>query len=73
MTRKKILVVEGEKILAMDNARRLRNMGYAVSAVAASGEEAVERAEKTKPDLVLKDFRLKEILGGIPFGSGVLL
>jgi len=55
----KILVVEDENIVAKDIENSLKSLGYAVSAVVSSGEEAVKSAEDTHPDLVLMDIVLK--------------
>ncbi len=61
----KILVVEDESIVAMDIKHRLENMGYIVPAITSSGEEAVEKASETNPDLVLMDIVLKGEMDGI--------
>lgn len=61
----KILVVEDESIVAMDIKHRLENMGYKVPAITSSGEEAVEKAAETSPDLVLMDIVLKGEMDGI--------
>lgn len=63
--RKKILLVEDETIIAKDIKSRLENMGYVVSGVVASGEEAIKAAEKVMPDLVLMDIILKGKMDGI--------
>ena len=61
----KILVVEDESIVAMDIKHRLENMGYIVPAITSSGEEAVEKASETDPDLILMDIVLKGEIDGI--------
>jgi PAS domain S-box-containing protein len=61
----KILIVEDEGIVAMDIKNRLLSLGYAVPAVVFSGEEAIEKAAETQPDLVLMDIRLKGEINGI--------
>ena len=61
----KILVVEDESIVAMDIKHRLENMGYIVPAITSSGEEAVEKASETNPDLILMDIVLKGEIDGI--------
>lgn len=61
----KILVVEDESIVAMDIKHRLENMGYIVPAITSSGEEAVEKASESNPDLVLMDIVLKGEMDGI--------
>ena len=40
----KILVVDDEAIITMQLEERLSSMGYTISGMAASGEEAVEKA-----------------------------
>jgi signal transduction histidine kinase/CheY-like chemotaxis protein len=59
-----ILVVEDEYLVALDIQRRLEHMGHA-PIVVHSGEEAVQRAAKTRFDLVLMDIKLKGALDGI--------
>lgn len=61
----KILVVEDEKIIAINLKENLESLGYAVVAIADSGEQAVEKASKYHPDLVLMDIRLKGNIDGI--------
>jgi PAS domain S-box-containing protein len=61
----KILVVEDESIVAMDIKHRLESMNYIVPAIISSGEEAVEKALKTYPDLILMDIVLKGEMDGI--------
>ena len=61
----RILIVEDEKIVAMDVRNMLENLGYSVPAIAASGEEALEKIEETKPDLVLMDIMLENSMDGV--------
>ncbi len=60
----KILIVEDERITAEDLAEVLKDLGYQVSAVVSSGEEALREAERNPPDLVLMDIRIKGDLDG---------
>jgi len=62
---KQILVVEDEGLIAADIQTRLERMGYAVPAVAHSGEEAIRCARSRRIDLVLMDIRLKGEMDGI--------
>ncbi len=55
----RILIVEGESIVAEDIKRRLQDRGYTVSAVVSFGEEAIQKIEETKPDVVLMDIALR--------------
>ena len=61
----KILVVENESIVAMDIKNRLMRLGYDVPSIAYAGEEAVEKATKICPDLVLMDIMLRGEMDGI--------
>jgi AmiR/NasT family two-component response regulator len=65
MVEGRILVVEDEHIVAMGIRAMLKNLGYTVTGVASSGEDAISKAESTKPDLVLMDITLKGDLDGI--------
>lgn len=65
MTITKVLIVEDEGIVARDLRDRLLEMGYVVSAIAATGEEALKKAAETRPDLVLMDIRIKGAMDGI--------
>ncbi|MGB7758458.1 MAG: response regulator [Bryobacteraceae bacterium] len=64
-TRKQILVVEDEGLIADDIQRRLERLGYAVPAIASSGEEAMRFARSIAFDLVLMDIRLQGEMDGI--------
>ena len=60
----KILIVEDEALIAREIQHRLTNMGWEVVGTA-FGEEAVELALETQPDLVLSDIHLRHGLSGI--------
>ncbi len=61
----KILVVDDEAIITMQLERRLSAMGYSVAGMAASGEDAVEKARLFRPDLVLMDIVMPGKMNGI--------
>ncbi|PQV41872.1 response regulator [Methanohalophilus euhalobius] len=65
MSGEKILVVEDENIVALGIKKMLKGMGFRVPSIAASGEEAIQKAEITFPDLVLMDIMLKGKIDGI--------
>ncbi len=69
MSYTKVLVVEDEEIVAFDIESTLNTLGYDVIAVVSSGEEAIQEAATSKPDLVLMDIRLKGSMDGIEAGS----
>jgi PAS domain S-box-containing protein len=61
----RILVVEDERIVAMDLAATLQELGYDVVGMATRGEDAVQRAHELQPELILMDVRLAGSLDGI--------
>lgn len=65
MSEVKILIVEDESIVAMDIKHRAEGLGYEVTAITPSGEEALEHVAGTRPDLVLMDIVLKGEMDGI--------
>lgn len=66
-----ILIVEDERIVALDIQNSLEGMGFVVSAIVSSGEEAIRRAEEVHPDLVLMDIVLKGDMDGIETGNRI--
>ena len=64
-TKRRILVVEDETIIAMDIAMQLRGLGYEPLGPAHSGEQAVALAGELRPDLVLMDVTLAGSIDGI--------
>jgi two-component system cell cycle sensor histidine kinase/response regulator CckA len=65
MSNTQILVVEDEAIVARNIQLELNSLGYAVPAIAASGEEALQRVAEIHPDLVLMDIALKGTMDGV--------
>lgn len=65
MKSKMIMVVEDELIVAEDLTHWLAGLGYGVGSRAANGQEAVQRCESTRPDLVLMDILLPGDMDGI--------
>ncbi len=61
----KIMIVEDERIVAMDIKSSLESLGYTVSAIASSGEAALKKVVETQPDLVLMDINLKGDMDGV--------
>jgi CheY-like chemotaxis protein len=60
-----ILIVEDERVVALDLARRLRELGYTVAGLATSGTDAITQALTHHPDLVLMDLRLPGTVDGL--------
>jgi diguanylate cyclase (GGDEF)-like protein/PAS domain S-box-containing protein len=63
----KILVIEDEKILALDIRNSLQKLGYSVLEITASGEDAIKKIAETNPHLVLIDICLAGEINGIEF------
>lgn len=61
----RILIVEDEFIIAEDIQESLVDMGYPVCGMAATGENAIEKAGQLSPDLILMDIFLKGDMDGI--------
>ncbi|HEY3363327.1 MAG TPA: response regulator [Methanosarcina sp.] len=65
MANGRILIVEDEHIVAIGIKRMLKDLGYVVTGIASSGEDAIAKAESTFPDLVLMDIMLKGDMDGV--------
>ena len=65
ITVSKILVVDDEAIISMQLEERLQVMGYTVVGMAASGEDAIEKARRLSPDLILMDIVMPGRMNGI--------
>lgn len=65
MPRKSILIVEDEILVARDIKARLTRMGYDVLDMASKGAEAIEKALRLRPDLVLMDINLRDDIDGV--------
>jgi CheY-like chemotaxis protein len=62
---KRILIVEDETIVALDLQNSLKLLGYNVVGTASSGADAIAKAEKMQPDLVLMDIILNGDMDGV--------
>ncbi|MBU1171431.1 MAG: response regulator [Proteobacteria bacterium] len=65
MERANILIVEDNRIIAEDLKVKLNHMGYTVTGIATSGEEALDAVKARIPDLALMDIRLGQGMDGI--------
>ncbi|MBF0518282.1 MAG: response regulator [Nitrospirae bacterium] len=61
----RVVVVEDEIIVARDIEMKLKKLGYNVLDIAASGEEAIQKAGDLLPDLILMDITLEGKMDGI--------
>lgn len=60
-----ILIVEDEMITALDIKMRLESLGYTVSGITASGEDALKKVKNEKIDLAIMDIKLDGEISGI--------
>ena len=65
MKKAQVLIVEDDGIIAMDLESRLKSFGCSVSAIVAYGEQAIQKVEEYRPDLVFMDIVLKGEIDGI--------
>ena len=72
MADQRILIVEDERIAAEDLAALVRNQGYSVIDIIASGEGAVDSARSENPDLILMDIMLQGQMDGITAATRIL-
>ena len=62
---KKVLIVEDDLIIGMSVEKMVQRLGLDVLKVVETGEEAIEAALSTEPDIILMDIRLAGELDGI--------
>ncbi|TPW10773.1 MAG: hypothetical protein FD130_2130, partial [Halothiobacillaceae bacterium] len=60
-----ILIVEDERIIALDLKQQLEALGYNVCALVANGEVALQKAKELHPDLLLMEIHIEGPLDGI--------
>lgn len=71
MSNYRILVVEDEAIVAMGIKEKLEDLGHEVVDIVFNGEDAIEKAIKIEPDLILMDIVLKGDMDGIEAASEI--
>jgi DNA-binding response OmpR family regulator len=65
VNKKKILIVEDQSIIAIDLKKSLSKRGYAVIGISDNSEDAVNKADECRPDLILMDIMLNGEKSGI--------
>jgi len=60
-----VLIVEDEALIARCLSMDLKDEGYSVCGLVASGEEAVKKAKSENPDIVFMDIHLAGEIDGI--------
>ncbi|MGB0129863.1 MAG: EAL domain-containing protein [Rhodocyclaceae bacterium] len=67
----RLLIVEDERIIALDLRQRLQHLDYDVCGMAARGEDAIRLARDLKPDIVLMDIHLEGGSDGIEAAQAI--
>ncbi|MGB0129325.1 MAG: response regulator, partial [Rhodocyclaceae bacterium] len=67
----RLLIVEDERIIALDLRQRLQHLDYDVCGMAARGEDAIRLARDLKPDIVLMDIHLESGSDGIEAAQAI--
>lgn len=70
-TKRRILIVEDQRLIAADIESTLRRMGYEIVGNVAEGEEAIGVATEKRPDLVLMDIRLRGPMDGVQAAASI--
>jgi PAS domain S-box-containing protein len=61
----RLLIVEDERIVAMDLSRRLQNLNHEVVGIVSNGPDVFKAVEEYHPDLVLMDIQIQGDMDGI--------
>ncbi len=64
MAKAQILIVEDDWIVAEDIQTSLKKLGFSVSAIVPSGNEAIMKVKEDAPELVLMDIVLEGEMNG---------
>ncbi len=65
MSNERILIVEDEIFVARDLQMNLEGMGFTVTAMVPSGDQAIQKIEEDRPDLIMMDIVLQGKMDGI--------
>jgi CheY-like chemotaxis protein len=71
MPSRRLLIVDPDRRAALDLQRRVRQLGYAVVALATSAQEALDVAAARRPDVVLMEVRLPGPLDSFQAGAQI--
>jgi PAS domain S-box-containing protein len=65
------MVVEDERVVALNIKRRLISLGYEVPVFASNGRQALEEMNAVRPDIVLMDIHIEGNMDGIETASRI--
>ncbi|MFA5117857.1 MAG: response regulator [Candidatus Omnitrophota bacterium] len=71
MKKKRVLIVEDEPIVALSLKNTLESSGYLVGSLVSTGEDAIQKAEAEKPDLILMDIKLRGRVDGVEAATAI--
>jgi CheY-like chemotaxis protein len=71
MTSHEVLIVEDERLIALDLQELCEELGHRVLALAATATEARELLERLSPSLILSDFELRGDGDGVDVVAGL--
>ena len=71
MTSTNVLVVEDERIVALQLKQQLMSLGYMVPAMVANGASALRHITESVPDIVLMDIHIEGAIDGIETASRI--
>ncbi|KWT82510.1 hybrid sensor histidine kinase/response regulator [Candidatus Magnetominusculus xianensis] len=71
MSKKKVLIVEDEIIIAKDIQKCVEDLGYVVTGAVPTAREAFMKIEQRRPDLVLMDIMLQDGIDGVEAASQI--
>ncbi|MEO5359909.1 MAG: response regulator [Nitrospirota bacterium] len=71
MSKAAILIVEDEWIIAANLSSALEDLGYEITSVANTGEDAIKQAEEKMPAIVLMDITLRGKMDGIEAADAI--
>ena len=71
MPNAQIMLVEDERIVALHLQQQLAKFGYDVVANVARGDQALQKIEERRPDLILMDINIEGGIDGIETASRI--
>jgi len=66
------MIVEDEALAALLLTKFLNKLGCNVTGAVANGNDAITKADETKPDLIFMDIRLADEIDGITAATAIL-
>ncbi len=67
----RVMVVEDERIVALNLKHRLTKLGYDITQLVTSGQQALREIERSPPDVILMDINIDGEMDGIETASRI--